>query len=80
MKKEIQDKDLTKIHSEVEEKADELTDIACRLYREEKISLGRAVEISEKDLESMKEILESRDIPIRRGSKTNEEMEKAGKE
>ncbi len=80
VKKEIQDKDLTKIHSKVEEETDELTDIACRLYREEKISLGRAVEIAEKDLKSMKEILESRDIPIRRGSKTNEEMEKAGKE
>lgn len=80
VKKEIQDKDLTKIHSEVEEEADELTDIASRLYSEEKISLERAMEIAEKDLESMKEILESRGISIRRGSKTKEEMEKAVKE
>jgi len=54
--------------------------LACELYKEEEISLGRAMEIAEKDIESMKEILESRGIAIRRGSSTVEEMEEAVEE
>lgn len=54
--------------------------IACKLYEKGEISLGRAMEIAEMDLESMKEILESKGIPIRRGSKTKEEMERSVEE
>jgi len=54
--------------------------IACKLYEKGEISLGRAMEIAEMDLESMKELLESRGIAIRRGSKTKEEMEESVEE
>jgi len=54
--------------------------LACELYKKEEISLGRAMEIAEKDIESMKKILESRGIAIRRGSATVKEMESAVEE
>ena len=49
--------------------------IACTLYETGKISLGRAMEIVDVDIERMKEILVERGIKIRRGADTVEEME-----
>lgn len=54
--------------------------LACKLYENGEISLGRAMEIAEEDIESMKEILESRGIYLRRGSDSVDEMEKAVEE
>ena len=54
--------------------------LACKLYEKGEISLGRAMEIADKDIESMKEILESRGISLRRGSKSVDEMEKTVEE
>ena len=54
--------------------------IASELYKKEKISLGRAVEIADVNYEEMKKLLVGRGIKIRRGSRTVEEMKKrAGK-
>jgi len=50
--------------------------IACELYKKEKISLGRAVEIADVNYEEMKRILAERDIKIKSGSKTVSEMKK----
>ena len=49
--------------------------IACTLYEKGKISLGRAMEIADVDIERMKEILVERGIKLRRGADTVEEME-----
>ncbi|MFW6048478.1 MAG: UPF0175 family protein [Candidatus Natronoplasma sp.] len=54
--------------------------LACKLYENGEISLGRAMEIAEEDIESMKDILESRGIDLRRGSESVDEMEKAVEE
>lgn len=48
--------------------------IACILYEKGEISFGRAMEIAGMDMSSMKEMLESRGIEIRRGSRTVKEM------
>jgi len=53
--------------------------IACELYKKERISLGRAVEIADVNYEEMKKILAERDIKIKSGSKTVEEMKKRAK-
>ena len=53
--------------------------IACELYKKEKISLGRAVEIADVNYEEMKKILAERDIKIKRSSETVEEMKKRAK-
>ena len=50
--------------------------IACELYKKEKISLGRAVEIADVSYEEMKKILAERDIKIKSNSETVEEMKK----
>jgi len=49
--------------------------IACTLYEKGKVSLGRAMEIVDVDIERMKEILVERGIKLRRGADTVEEME-----
>ena len=49
--------------------------IACTLYEKDKVSLGRAMEIVDVDIERMKEILVERGIKLRRGVETLEEME-----
>ena len=51
------------------------TAIACTLYEKGKISIGRAMEIVDVDIERMKEILVERGIKLRRGVETLEEME-----
>jgi len=53
--------------------------IACELYKKEKISLGRAVEIADVNYEEMKKILAERDIKIKSGSETVEEIKKRAK-
>lgn len=50
-------------------------ELAIELYEEEKISLGRAAEISGLDHEKMKDELFERGIEIRRGSESVDEME-----
>lgn len=50
--------------------------IACELYKKGKISLGRTVEIADVNYEEMKKLLVERNIKIRRGSRTVEEMKK----
>lgn len=50
-------------------------DTSVELYRNKKISLGRAAEIAGVDYEGMKSILMNRSIKIRRGPKTVEEGE-----
>jgi len=49
--------------------------IACVLYKEEKISLGKAVEIAGVNYEEMKKILSERGIRRRSGSESVEELE-----
>jgi predicted HTH domain antitoxin len=49
--------------------------IACTLYEKGKISLGRAMEIVDVDIERMKEILVEHRIKLRRGVDSVEEME-----
>ena len=51
------------------------TAIACMLYEKGTISLGRAMEIVDVDIERMKAILVERGIKLRRGVETLEEME-----
>ncbi|MCK4733718.1 MAG: UPF0175 family protein [Methanophagales archaeon] len=51
------------------------TAIACTLYEKGKISIGRAMEIVDVDIERMKEILVERGIKLRRGVETLAEME-----
>ena len=53
--------------------------IACELYKKERISLGRAVEVAGVNYEEMKKILAERDINIKSGSETIEEMKKRAK-
>lgn len=50
-------------------------ELAVELYEEEKISLGRAAEIADLNYEEMKDKLFERDIEIRRGPESVEEME-----
>ena len=49
--------------------------IASVLYKEGKISLGKAVEVADVNYEEMKKILVDKGIKIRRGASTNKEME-----
>ncbi len=49
--------------------------IACTLYKQDKISLGRSMEIAGVDIERMKEILVEQGIKLRRGAETVDEME-----
>ncbi|NAT10845.1 hypothetical protein C4E22_04755 [ANME-1 cluster archaeon AG-394-G06] len=49
--------------------------IACALYKNDKISLGRAMEIAGVDIERIKEILVEQGIKLRRGAETIDEME-----
>lgn len=49
--------------------------IASVLYKEGKISLGKAVEIAEVNYEEMKKMLVEKGIKLRRGAKTRKEME-----
>lgn len=53
--------------------------IACELYKKEKISLGRAVEIADVNYEEMKKILAERGMKIKRGAETVEEMKRRAK-
>lgn len=53
--------------------------LAIELYKEGKISLGRFAELMNLGYEESKELLASRNIRIRRGSKTPEEMRKGAK-
>lgn len=53
--------------------------IACELYKKEKISLGRAVEIADVNYEEMKKILAKRYIKIKGFSETVEEIKKRAK-
>ncbi len=50
--------------------------IASVLYKKEKISLGRAVEIADVNYEEMKKILVNKGISIKRGSESVGEMKK----
>ncbi|MFB6114915.1 MAG: UPF0175 family protein, partial [Candidatus Nanohalobium sp.] len=52
---------------------------AVELYREEKISLMRAAEIAETDLEGFKDELEKRDIDVKTVSGDSEELENVEK-
>jgi len=49
--------------------------IACTLYKEGKISLGKAVEIADVNYEEMKRMLVEKGIKLRRGAETGKEME-----
>jgi len=51
-------------------------DIAAELYKEDKVSIGRACEIAELGRERMKEELNKRGIEIRRGPKNKSELKK----
>lgn len=53
--------------------------LAVELYKEGKISLGRFAELMNRSYEESKELLASKKIKIRRGSKTPEEMRKGAK-
>ncbi|MBI2106982.1 UPF0175 family protein [Candidatus Woesearchaeota archaeon] len=53
--------------------------IACELYKKEKISLGKAVEIADVNYEEIKKILVERGITIKRGSGTVEDMKNRAK-
>ncbi len=48
--------------------------IASALYKDGKISLGKATEIAEINYEEMKELLVKHGIPLRRGSQTKKEI------
>ena len=49
--------------------------IASILYKDGKISLGKAVEIADVNYEEMKKILVERGIKLRRGAATKKELE-----
>ena len=49
--------------------------IASVLYKDEKISLGKAVEIADVNYEEMKKILVEKGIALRRGVSTEKELE-----
>lgn len=49
--------------------------IASVLYKEGKVSLGKAVEIIGTDVESVKKIFREKGIKLRRGAKTKRELE-----
>ncbi len=53
--------------------------LAIELYKEGKISLGRFAELISLSYEESKELLASKKIKIRRGSKTPEEMRKGAR-
>ncbi|HLC62900.1 MAG TPA: UPF0175 family protein [Candidatus Nanoarchaeia archaeon] len=53
--------------------------IACELYKKERISLGRAVEIADMNYEEMRKILKERDIKIKNISETINEVKKRAK-
>jgi len=50
--------------------------ISCELYKKEKISLGRAVEIADVGYDEMRKILKERDIKIKSGSETLKSVKK----
>jgi Arc/MetJ-type ribon-helix-helix transcriptional regulator len=52
------------------------TRAAVELYREEKVSLMRAAEIAEIDLEGFKDELEKREVSIKTASGDSEELER----
>ncbi len=54
--------------------------IAIELYREGKVSLGKACEISGLSYEDMKELLNKNKVEIRRGSESLEELKIKAKE
>ncbi|MDP2766155.1 MAG: UPF0175 family protein [Candidatus Methanoperedens sp.] len=58
---------------------DVMESLAIELYKEGKISLGRFAELMNLSYEESKEFLASKNIKIRRGSKTPEEMTKGAK-
>ncbi len=49
--------------------------LASILYRDGKISLGKAVEIADINYEEMKKILMGKSIKLRRGAETSKELE-----
>jgi len=54
--------------------------VAVELYREGKISLGKACEISGLSYEEMKSLLLKSGVPIRRGPESVEELRRKAKE
>lgn len=54
--------------------------LAVELYREGKISLDKACEISGLSYEDMKELLNKQNVEIRRGSASLEELKTKAKE
>lgn len=54
--------------------------LACELYKEEEISLGRASEIAGVSYEEMKRILRSKKIKLKRGLKSIKKLKKKTKE
>lgn len=50
--------------------------ISCELYKNGKISLGKACEIIGDDIEEVKKLFVERSIPLRRGAETEKEIEK----
>lgn len=54
--------------------------IAIGLYKEEKISLGKACEIAGLSYEDMKELLIKKNVGIRRGSESLKELRTKAKE
>lgn len=53
---------------------------AVELYRDGKVSLGKACEISGLSYEDMKELLNKKNVEIRRGSASLEELRTKAKE
>jgi len=53
---------------------------ALELYKEEKISLGKACEIAGLSYEEMKELLIKKNVGIRRGSESLKELKTKAKE
>ncbi len=53
---------------------------AVELYRDGKVSLGKACEISGLSYEDMKELLNKKNVEIRRGSASLEELKTKAKE
>ncbi len=54
--------------------------IAIELYREGKVSLGKACEVAGLSYEDMKELLNKNKVEIRRGSESFEELKIKAKE
>lgn len=53
--------------------------IAVELYKDDRISLGKASEIAELPYEEMKDLLSKNNIPIRRGPESIEELREKAK-